>query len=45
MRLTIYDKTGNTAKCKAKKAEYNGEFMGMCNITCTIESPVPVDFA
>ena len=45
MKLTIYDKTGNTAKCKAKKAEYNGEFMGMCNITCTIESPVPVDFA
>ena len=36
MSWTIYNKTGQIAKCKIHQLEYNGEFMGECSVVCTM---------
>lgn len=45
MSWTIYNKTGQIAKCKIHQLEYNGEFMGECSVVCTIKSESPIEFA
>lgn len=45
MSWTIYNKTGQIAKCKIHQLEYNGEFMGECSVVCTIKSEFPIEFA
>lgn len=45
MSWTIYDKTGQIAKCEIHQLEYNGEFMGECSVVCTIKSESPIEFA
>ena len=45
MTWTVYDKTGNTARCEVKKLEYSGEWMGECFVTVSVTSPDPIDFA
>lgn len=34
----------NTIKATAKAIEYNGEWLGGCNVMVSMESPVPIDF-
>lgn len=45
MSWTIYDKTGQIAKCEIHQLEYNGEFMGECSVVCTIKSESPIELA
>ena len=45
MAWTVYDKTGETARCEVKSVEYNGTWMGECYVTATVESDVPIAFA
>lgn len=45
MTWTVYDKTGNTARCEVNKLEYSGEWMGECFVTVSVTSPAPIDFA
>ena len=45
MEWVIYDKSGTTERCRVKDVEYNGSFMGDRTVSCTVESPVMIDFA
>lgn len=45
MSWTIYDKTGQVAKCEIHQLEYNGEFMGACSVVCTIKNESPIELA
>ena len=40
----VYSKDGLTERCSVKSLEYNGEWMGKCNVSVTISSPSPIDF-
>lgn len=40
----VYSKDGLTERCSVKSLEYNGEWMGKCNVSVTIPSPSPIDF-
>lgn len=40
----IYGKDGVTEKCRIKKLEYSGEFMGQCSVTVSVSSPTPIHF-
>lgn len=42
---TVYDKTGETARCTVSELEYSGEWMGDCTVSIDVESAEPVDFA
>lgn len=41
----VYSKDGLTSKCEVRSLEYNGEFLGACSLSVTIESPTPIQFA
>ena len=43
-RWNIYAKNGGSIRCSVNKIEYNGEWMGACNITTTITNPTPIYF-
>lgn len=40
----VYSKDGLTERCTVKKLEYNGEWLGACNLNVTVTSPTPINF-